>query len=932
MGDMTMAMPSDTLRRAVSCCIVGASAMCGVTAGAQEAPPPPSTSELEQIVVTGTRIVRPDYDAPTPTTSIGAVEIQKAAPTNIADYVNQLPQLSGSSTPRTGNGNTSTGTNGLNNLNLRALGANRTLVLLDGQRMVASSVNGAVDINNLPSALIERVDVVTGGASAAYGSDAVSGVVNFIIDKDFTGLKMDVSGGISDRSDDEAVNAAISFGTGFAEGRGHWLVSGEYNSVDGIDSLDGSERKWFRQANMLTFSSGTRPQRIVAENVNARTVAQGGVITSTALANTQFGVGGVPMPFVVGTPVDTLFMVGGNTWTEGNAVALDSEIERALLWTRASYDLTDSVQMSLEGSYATSETANTAAYQRYPGAGSTALVMRTENPFLDASVAARAASLGITQFNYGWSAFDFGRPRNDVERTTYRGVASLTGTISEKWRWDAYYQYGRTELDVALRNTTNKANFARAIDAVRDPASGRTVCRSTLTSPNDGCVPLNIFGIGVASPEAIAYVQGVATQALTLTQNVGAASISGDPFDTWAGPVSTAFGIEYRKEEISGSADPISLVNGFFTGNYKPTIGKYDVQEAFFETVVPLARDLPGINRLELNGAARYTDYSLSGDVTTWKLGLSYSPIDDLRLRAVRSRDIRAANVGELFQAGQTQRNDVVDTSKPARPSVSILRVTSGNTALTPEIADTKSFGLVYSPSWLPQFSGSVDYYSIDITDAIATLTNQEIVDRCVAGETQTCNLIVRDGGGNITQLLAIPINVAQQETEGFDIQASWRQQLGSFGTLTFRALVSHIENLTLINGPVRTEYAGLNSVGIYNTPDWRWFGSLDYALNDLSLTASVRGFGSGVYDNSWVSGVNIDDNRIPGATYYDLAGAYKFTAAGDVDFEAYFKVENLFDKDPEVVAGTGLSALQTNPVIYDVVGRFYRLGLRMKF
>lgn len=913
-------------------CIVGASALCSTAAVAQEAPATVDSSSLEQIVVTGSRIARPDYDAPTPVTSIGVEEIQKAAPTNIADYVNQLPQLSGSSTPRVGNGNTSTGFNGLNNLNLRALGANRTLVLLDGQRVVSSGLNGAVDINNLPSALVERVDVVTGGASAAYGSDAVSGVVNFILDKDFTGLKMNVSSGVTDRNDDRASNADISFGTGFADGRGHWLVSGEYNRVEGIDFLDRNKRKWFRQANMLTFSSSTRPQRIVAENVNTRTVAQGGVITSTALANTQFGVGGVPMPFVVGSPVDTLFMVGGNSWTEGNAVALDSEIQRASVWTRVSYDLTDNVTMSLEGSYASSETANTAAYQRYPGAGSTALVMRTENPFLDAGVAARAAALGITQFNYGWSAFDLGRPRNSAERTTTRGVASFAGRISEKWRWDAYYQYGRTELDVALRNTTNRANFTRAIDAVRDPATGRIVCRSTLTDPSNGCVPLNIFGIGVADPAAIRYVQGVATQALTLTEDAGAVSISGDPFDTWAGPVSTVLGVEYRKEEISGTADPISVVNGFFTGNFKPTTGDYDVKEAFFETVVPLARDMPALHRLEFNGAARYTDYSLSGDVTTWKVGLSYNPIQDLRLRAVRSRDIRAANVGELFQAGQTQRNDVVDTTRPSRPSLSILRVTSGNTALTPEIADTTSFGVVYSPSWLPQFSGSVDYYSIDIEDAIATLGNQEIVDRCAAGETEACTLIVRDAAGNITQLLAIPINVAEQKTEGFDVQASWRQDLGNFGTLTFRALVSHIENLTLINGPVKTEYAGLNSGGVYNTPDWRWFGSIDYTLNELSLTASARGFGSGVYDNAWVSGVNIDDNRIPGATYFDLAGAYRFELPGDSGVEAYFKVENLLDKDPEVVAGAGLSALQTNPTIYDVVGRYYRIGLRMTF
>jgi outer membrane receptor protein involved in Fe transport len=918
-----------------ACSIIGISSMTGSYVRAQEAAEsaPGGTDKLEEITVTGSRIARQGFDAPTPTTVIGIEEIQKAAPANIADFVNALPQLSASATPRVGNGNTSTGFNGLNNLNLRSLGANRTLVLLDGQRVVASALNGAVDINNLPSALIERVDIVTGGASAAYGSDAVGGVVNFILNKNFTGMKANVSAGLTDRSDDRTTNADFSFGSPFAGGRGHVLFSMDYGYVAGIDWLDPEKRRWFRSVDMLTFPASTRPQRIVAKNVNTRTVAQGGVITSTALANTQFGVGGAPMPFTVGSPTDTLFMVGGNTWYEGNQIALDSKLQRESFWTRASYDLTDDVVLSLEGSFASSNTENTAAYQRYPGAGSTALVMSSTNPFLDPGVAARAAQLGIAQFNYGYSAFDLSRPHNDVSRSTYRGVARLSGALTDKWNWDAYYQYGRTDLDVQLQNTTNKANFARAIDATRDPATGRIVCRSTLTDPGNGCVPLNIFGIGVADPAAIRYVQGVATQDLTLKENVAAASVSGDVLQIWAGDVSVAVGGEYRKEEITGTADPVSLVNGFFTGNFKPTIGDYNVKEGFLETVVPLLKDQKLARSLEFNGAARYTDYSLSGDVVTWKLGLSYNPIDDVRFRAVRSRDIRAPNVGELFQGGQSQRQDVVDTSQSGRPTVSISRITSGNTALTPEIAMTTSFGVVYSPSWLRQFTGSVDFYSIDISDAIASLGNQEIVDRCVAGETVVCGLIVRNPAGTITQLLALPINVAEQKTRGFDVEASWRQDLGSLGRLTFRTLVSHINNLTTINGGVTTEAAGQNSAtNIYSTPKWRWLGSINYDFQRLSVTTTARGFSSGVYDNNWQSGIDIDDNHIPGATYLDLATGYKLDYRGDSNVEAYFKVENLLDKDPAIVAGAGISALQTNPALYDVIGRNYRIGVRMRF
>jgi len=189
-----------------------------------------------------------------------------------------------------------------------------------------------------------------------------------------------------------------------------------------------------------------------------------------------------------------------------------------------------------------------------------------------------------------------------------------------------------------------------------------------------------------------------------------------------------------------------------------------------------------------------------------------------------------------------------------------------------------------------------------------------------------------RNSAGSITQILAIPINVAQQKTKGLDIEASWRQDLGAIGHLTLRALASHIGNLTTINGPVRTEAAGQNSGGVYNTPKWRWLGSLDYALDHLSFNVQARGFNAGVYDNTWVSGINIDDNHIPGATYFDLGGAYRFDLSGDDNIEAYFKIENVMDKDPVVVAGANISALQTNPALYDVIGRNYRVGFRFRF
>ncbi len=902
-----------------------AASPAAATAGVAE----PSAGE---IVVTGSRIARSGFTAPTPTTVLGIEDIQKAAPANIADFVNQLPQLSGSSTTRTGNGNTSAGTNGLNTLNLRSLGSNRTLVLLDGRRVVASAVNSAVDINNLPSTLIERVDVVTGGASAAYGSDAVTGVVNFVLQRNFTGIKGSVLGGITDRGDDEVANASLAFGSNFAGERGHIMLSVEGGYQEGIGTLDRNDRKWFTQTNLLTNPAYTptngQPQRIIAANSNTSRIAQGGVILNSALAFTQFGQGGVPLRFVRGTPVANPFMVGGNQWTEGNLAALDSKLKRWAAFGRARYDLTDDIEFTAEGSYGYSFTSNLAAYQRYDGN----LTVSAANPFIDANVRARAAALGINTFQYGYSTFDLGRPENEATRKTYRGVAALKGKVFETFTWNAYYQYGQTDTASRLNNTTNTARFAQAIDAVRD-GSGRIVCRSTLTNASDGCVPLNIFGYGVADPAAVRYVKGVATQSLSLKQDVAAASVTGDLFDLWAGAVSVATGVEYRKERVSGKGDALSLVNGWYTGNFKGTNGSYDVKEVFGEVIVPLAENLPLLRSLEFNGAARYTDYSTSGGVTTWKTGLTWRPFDDLRVRGVLSRDIRAPNLSELFLAGQTQAQDVNDPLNNL-VLVRMQRLTIGNTALKPERADTRSVGVVYSPSFLRQFTASVDYYDIDLQDAITTLANQDIVDRCVRGETFLCQFVVRNAAGTITQLIAQPINLAQLKTRGVDLEASFRQPLadivsGIGGTVTVRALASHIARRTTINGGVRTEAAGQNTA---DAPRWRWLGTVSYDDAVVSGILTMRGISAGVYDNLWTSGVQIDNNRIAGATYFDLAGVYRFQHSGTRQLEAFFKIENLFDKDPPVVAGAGISALQTNPILYDVIGRNYRVGVRFRY
>ncbi|UVO55678.1 TonB-dependent receptor domain-containing protein [Sphingomonas sp. SUN039] len=918
---------------------------------AQSAPAPAEEAApaAPEIIVTGTRVKRDGYDAPTPLTVVGEEAIRKAAPTNIADFVNQLPQLVGSTTPRTTAGTTSQSVAGLNLLSLRGLGSNRTLVLLDGQRIAPSTQDGSVDVNNVPSALLSRVDVVTGGASAAYGSDAVAGVVNFIIDGKFEGLKANLMAGITDRGDNKNYQLSAAFGASFADGRGHILVSGEHQHEDGIDILDPATRNWYNYTYLVpnpayTATNG-QPLQIVTSNVYYSLLAQGGLILNTALRGRTFGSAGTPRTFNYGTLTvnsaitSSNFMIGGDVWNEGNVVALTPRIDRDNLWGRFSYDFSDLFKLSLEGSYGRTHTINSAAYQRYANAAAPFAALSFSNPFLPASVRTQAAGLGLANstFRYGYSAFDLGRPVNDNTRQTYRFVGTLSGEFAPGWSYNAYYQYGRTDLEINLKNTTNRANITLAVDAVTN-GNGQIVCRSTLTNPTNGCVPLNVFGIGVASPAAIAYVQGTAWQTQQITQQVAALAINGEPFHTWAGPVSLAMGIEQRTERADAVGDTISLANGWYNGNFKTNSGSYRVQEGFAEVVVPLARDSFLGDRLDFNGAVRVTKYSTAGTVTTWKAGLTYQPIPDLMFRAVKSRDIRAPSITELYAAGSSQSVDVVD---PQRGGIvtRVVQVTDGNTALTPEKADTLGLGVVVKPRFLPGFTASFDYYNIRLNDAITALSPNEIAARCFAGETVLCGFIQRDTAGVITQIRRVPVNVANLRVRGFDIDATYRLPLSEIfakagGTLTLRFLASRALNYAFTNSGVTNEAVGENGGPQASpaVPRWRTYSTLGYDDARSTFQLTMRTISSGVYDVNWKSGVDIDNNYIAAVKYFDLAGSYRLFGEPRKGVEAYFRVDNLFDQAPPVVGGNNASAIQTNVGLYDTIGRAYRIGVRVRY
>jgi outer membrane receptor protein involved in Fe transport len=910
----------------------------------EQAPAPdssaaPAAQDRSTIFVTGTRVIRNGYKAPTPTTVLGTEEIAAKAPTNLADFVNELPQLASTNTPKSNISFVSAGLVGINALNLRNLGENRTLVLLDGQRVGPSTLTGFVDVNIFPQALVNRVDIVTGGASASWGSDAVAGVVNFILDKNFKGLKGEVQGGVTTYGDDRSYKLTLTGGTGFADDRGHFLISGEMAHNDGVHFI--GNRSWYNGAKIIDNPDYTptngQPQFISRPHVGY-TATPGGLIVSGPLAGTYFGAGGTPGQLPEGPISGFLYMQDGGAWPYndiGTSGDLDPKLSRQSIFTRVSYDITSRIQLFAQGSFGRAVSHDTAiTYINY-------FLVNPDNAFIPASIAPQVTEpflLGTVPPDIPVTA--------TTKRNTWRFVVGANGDLDllgSKWTWDAYWQKSVNRSYAATHIPIN-ANIANATDAVFD-ANGVIVCRSTLTNPNDGCVPFNLFGERVNSQLALDYVTGLAWGVNRLKQDVGAATLHGQPFSTWAGPVSLAAGVEHRREAVSGSNDPLSTTNSYWAGNYHASFGSYHVTEGFLETVVPLAKDLTFAKSLELNAAVRATNYSTSGYVTTWKVGATYSPVSDITFRATRSRDIRAPNLSELFQAGLTQSEIVSDPDPNSpNPSPTIFVIASGNRNLKPEKADSLGLGVVVQPRFIPGFEASVDYYHIKIGDAIATTDAQTEINQCFAGVTAFCPNVTRNAAGAITSVDVSPVNFAKQIASGLDFEASYRHPLfaGEFGLrgLATRFLKNFYDDG--ISPPFDTVGTNGYSVFLKNSlPKWRYLATLFWNKDPVALSLTARGFSAGVQNTSYIqcsSGCptstaahqTIDKNGLPGAIYFDT----NITVKLPLHAEAYLAVDNIFNKDPAQVAygpGLAVAPISVNPVLYDVLGRTFRLGLRFR-
>jgi outer membrane receptor protein involved in Fe transport len=912
-----------------------------------------AAADSGDIIVTGSRLARQGFASPTPLTVIGQDNIRAQGDTNIAEVLSELPAFRASQTPEN-SFVTITGNIGARTLDLRGLAPQRTLVLVNGRRFIPSSPQGTVDLNLIPTMLVKRAEVVTGGASAAYGSDAVAGVVNLMLDTQLEGLRGQMQYGISERGDDRNYQFAIAGGTSFGEGRGHIVAAFEYAKSDGIGGCydidwcalgysNFTNNDWIKPTTANPHPNNALPNRVSLPNKQP-TLTTGGVINTGPLRGTQFLADGTPAPFVYGKWPSTFAMVGGNEHEDpfSSAHLMKSPVRRYAAFASGHYDLTDSVTAFTELSY-----GNVLGTQNGAQFRDTAITIRRDNPFIPAETLQKMIANNLQTISVARDGDDFGVAKYRGETKTFRGVGGFEGGLGGSWKWDAYYQYGHNQYNQEMANNRIQANFPLAVDAVRNGA-GQIVCRinadSNPNNDNAACLPVNLFGVNQWDPKAKAFFYGTGWQSSTITQNVAAANLRGDLFSTWAGPVAVAAGVEYRKDSIRGDADPTSLINGWYVGNGSAVSGKVNVKEAYFEAAVPLAKDLPFARTLELNGAVRLTDYSTSGSVTTWKAGIIYDPVEWLRVRATRSRDIRAPNLLELFGSTSSVSSRVVaSTGVQYLPRV----FTGGNALLKPEIADSWTAGVVLSPrgGLLSGLRISADYYDIKIKDAISQVGGQTIVDRCqLANVPEFCALITYEPGSTvaISEVRNPWLNLNTLIVRGVDIEADYRLALGGDKALGFRLLGAYVKDLITVDSVGAIDRAGQTGVQTGSQPGlprWTLNGTVTYDAGPFSANIQARYISAGRMDVTLVGPTDkgystdlansISDNHIEAMLYLDLGMSYRFDLGNSRNIQLYTAVKNLTNPTPPVNVYSGSG---TNPFLFDMVGRRFTVGARFAY
>lgn len=924
--------------------------------------------DSQTIIVTGTRIQNSGIRSPTPLTVLGQDKILQTAPSAADDVLAQLPAFRPSSGPNQVQRNAGSISTGQSLANLRGLGSQRTLLLIDGQRVVPTNPQGTTSTSIIPVNLIQRVEVVTGGASAAYGSDAVAGVTNFVLADRIDGLRGSVYGGISDHGDNKEYGASFAYGFTADNDRLSVIIGADFNKNYGVGNI--YERKWSavepgNSGNPISFgaarAAGT-PAFGWANGVEYASQTPGGVINSatttggaasTVLNQLAFNPDGTTYRLVRG-PVFGNLMIDSSSNPIATPLAqwnLKQPLTQGSGLVKLSYEINEDSSVFLLGNYAQSNVFTFSQFHQSP-----TITILANNPYLPAGIAQQMADNDIASFNMGRVDTEWLGTSADNTYTTWRISAGVKGKLFEGVKWDVSYNMGRSTIDSKVYGS-REANLYAALYAVRD-GSGNIVCGPIATNPHfatarqtntvqpgkvqPGCVPINPFGAGNASQAAVDYVSGIEYTKAVMEQHTIAANLTGSLFELPGGPASFALGGELRWDDLHQTADDLQILGVYSSGNNQSYKGSNQVKEAYVELDLPVLADIPGIHSLSINAAARRTDYKISGPVTTWKLGGVYEPFDGLRFRITRSRDIRAPSLAELFSVG-----GISSTGSFFNPfngqSARLPQQALGNPNLIPEKADTLSFGGSFEGRGsLSGLRLSVDYYRIKVKDVIASVSATDSIARCYAGNQTYCQAIEFDNSVfGIARVLVQPFNQSLLDTEGVDFEFGYRTGLdkiglpGALDATLFATRLLH-QKTTDIAGPngVTLDYAG------YQNAQSKWVVSayLNYKLEPVTVGLQMRAFskigfsplyvgpGQDGYDPTKANSIN--KNFFEGQQLFNLNLAYDF-ALGGKKAQIFGNVNNLFDTTPPEFA---LAAINLGGNPYDYVGRTYKLGVRFGF
>lgn len=951
--------------------------LAGLSAYAQEDVETVETAAEDEarqqtVFVTGSRIQNSNLTSSSPITTVGAQDISLSNTVNAEQFLNQLPQVipgfdSTSNNPGIGEAT----------VNLRGLGSNRTLVLVNGRRYVTSNQNpGVVDLNTIPAALVENVEILTGGASAVYGSDAMAGVVNFIMKDDFEGFDASLGYEVTQEGDGQIYTASTTMGGNFGDGRGNAVVSLEYTERESVFQGDRDEAFFTlldtgAEGGFAEFGSINIPSTFALDfDVDYTdilgiqppctvegTTEDGGVCTTDSFGFIFNPDGPGILPFINSGP-------NTNRYNYAPVNYLQIPQERFSIYGSTTYDITPDLEAYAQAIFVTSQTEQLLAPTPIFGA----ITVNLDNPFLQDDPEALAALTAISggadsdgngvpdaTFSAGRRFQETGGRLSDIRNDSFQIAMGLRGDFTETWSWDLFGSIGQAETAVSQTGNISFSGYQAVV------SEGRANIFDANGLTQDIVDEIAVTGIitGQTDEKILSFIANGDLLGFT---SPGAEN-----------PFGVAIGAEYRENDLATRGAGLGPdVRGF---NQAPDIfGSFDVYEIFAEVNAPLLENMPGAEELTFTGAFRYSDYSTEavGGVESYAAGLSWTPIEDLRFRAQYQQAVRAPNIGELF-APQTngfpniedpcsggtlggfdnldaatqgvvtqncENNPVATANVPTGSTGTPLQVNSqieglfgGNPELQQETAETVTIGAIWSPSFVPNLTITADYFDIQIEDVIAGVPSQRIFDFCyIDGLPEFCNAIRRNPDGTVDTFDSFSRNAAELSTNGVDLSIDYSYDSGEYGIFGFYSLITWTDSNEFI--PLPGE-APIESVGFYGatvgepTPEWSFNTRLDWGMGPYGARLRWTRI-SEVEDDLFQDG-GTPDLFVTGVDAYDQFDLTVFYDVND-NLGITFGIENLLDEDFVLIGDDSSEQSNTYPATYDTLGRTFFGRINLSF